>query len=219
MTRHGDRPGRRGPGRRRLSAVAAALLAMAATLPGAGAGQAFHVDRRAANVVRFVSRAATEEFEGVTSKIDGYVTLDDPALGPRAGSGATELHLEVDLASLETGIGLRDRHMRDRYLEVSRYPFAVYHGRILRAEPEGGDSWRVTARGELEIHGVVRPRDLTCRVEVRGQGYRARCAFEVLLSDHRIEIPKVMFLKLANEISLELDFSVAPAANPNGGVR
>ncbi len=199
--------------------MAAAFLVMVGTLPGAGAAQAFHVDRRAANVVRFVSRAATEEFEGVTSKIDGYVILDAPSLGPQAGSGATALHLEVDLASLETGIGLRDRHMRDRYLETSRYPFAVYHGSVLRAEPEGGDSWRVTARGELEIHGVARPRDLTCRVEARGRGYRARCAFEVLLSDHRIEIPKVMFLKLANEISLELDFSVAPAANPNGGAR
>jgi len=219
MITHTDHPGRRGPGGARPSAVMAAVLALAVVLPSSGVAQAFHVDRRAANVVRFVSRAATEEFDGVTSKIDGYVTLDAPALGPRAESGATELHLEVDLASLETGIGLRDRHMRERYLEVSRYPFAVYHGRILRAEPEGGDSWWVTARGELDIHGVACPRDLTCRVEARGQGYRARCAFEVLLSDHRIEIPKVMFLKLANEISLELDFSVAPAANPDGGFR
>lgn len=218
MTTHRDRPYHRGPGRARL-AVVAVLLTMAGTLPSAGAAQAFHVDRRATNLVRFVSRAATEEFEGVTSKIDGYVTLGDPTLGPLAGSGATELHLEVDLASLETGIGLRDRHMRERYLEVSRYPFAVYHGRILHAEAEEGGSWRVTARGELDIHGVARSRDLTCRVEARGRGYRARCAFEVLLSEHEIEIPKLMFLKLANEISLELDFSVAPATSPNGGLR
>jgi hypothetical protein len=56
-------------------------------------------------------------------------------------------------------------------------------------------------------------------VEARSPGYRALCAFEVLLSDHQIEIPKVMFLKLANEISLELDFVVTPAGPPSGDAR
>jgi polyisoprenoid-binding protein YceI len=177
------------------------------------------VDRRAANVVRFTSRAATEEFQGVTERIDGYVLLDAPTLGPGSGSGATEIHLEVDLASLDTGIGLRNRHMRDRYLETAKHPFATFHGRILRSEATPGGPQRVTARGTLDIHGVTRPRDLTCNVEPRGPGYRAVCAFQVLLSDHRIEIPKVMFLKLANEIGLELDFVVTPAAPSSGGNR
>ena len=35
---------------------------------------------------------------------------------------------------------------------------------------------------------------------------RVRCAFSVLLTDHGIKIPKLMFMKIDEEIRLELDF-------------
>jgi polyisoprenoid-binding protein YceI len=203
-----------------MALLALALaVALALALPGPGSAQEFHVDRRADNVVRFISRASVEEFEGVTDRIDGYVLLDTGTLTPETGRGATEIWLEVDLASLDTGIGLRNRHMRDRYLETAQYPFATFRGTIVRTDADPAVAYRVTARGTLTIHGVARPRDLTCSVEPRTPGYRALCAFEVRLSDHQIEIPKVMFLKLANEISLELDFVVTPAGSPNGEAR
>ncbi|HSW31185.1 MAG TPA: YceI family protein [Longimicrobiales bacterium] len=212
MTRQEGPRGRRGAG-------STALLALALALPGLGAAQEFHVDRRADNLVRFISRASVEEFEGVTERIDGYVRLDATTLTSGSAGGATEIWLEVDLASLDTGIGLRNRHMRDRYLETAKYPYATFRGTVVRSEADPARAYRITARGTLTIHGVAQPRDLTCRVEPRGPGYRAQCAFEVLLSDHQIEIPKVMFLKLANEISLELDFVVTPAGPPNGDAR
>lgn len=195
----------------RLAVLAALALA------GPVAAQEYHVDPSARNVVRFVSRAAIEEFEGVTDRIDGYLVLGSGPLGPATPQGDTEVYLEVDLASLDTGIGLRNRHMRENYLEVSRYPYATFQGRIESVEAEPGGGFRVAARGGLSIHGVSRDRVLACRVEPAGAGFRARCGFEVLLTDHDIEIPRVMFLKLAEEIRLELDFTVVPARAPQGG--
>lgn len=198
------------PIRFRRALAAALALAWASAPSGAGA-QELHVDRTAANLVRFVSRAATEEFDGTTDRIDGYVLLDGPSLGPSTGEGTTSLYLEVELATLDTGIGLRNRHMRDNYLEVDRHPYAGFEGRIHRVEeaPDGG--FAVTARGVLTIHGVARDRLLDCTVVPRGPGYRARCAFDVRLSDHDIPIPRLMFLRLSNEIRVELDFTVRPA--------
>lgn len=201
----------------RAGPVAAAALVVIAAARAPAVAQEFQVDPRAENVVRFTSRASIEEFQGVSDRIDGYVLLNGPTLSGTTGGDSTEVYLEVDLASLDTGIGLRNRHMRDNYLEVRKYPFATYRARIARAEAGPGQTYRVSARGTLSIHGVDRERELTCRVEPRGSGYRAQCAFEVLLSDHDIDIPKIMFLKLANEIRLELDFTVAPAAERNGG--
>jgi len=200
---------------KRARAAASALVAVAA-LAGPAAAQEFHVDPGAANVVRFISRASIEEFEGVTSRVDGYVLLGTPTLTTETGGDGTDLYLEVDLASLDTGIGLRNRHMRDNYLEVEKYPFASFRARIESSEAGPGQTYRVSARGTLSIHGIDRERTLTCRVAPHGDGYRAQCGFEVLLSDHDIEIPKIMFLKLANEIRLELDFAVVPAGERNG---
>lgn len=199
----------------RGSVAGMALLAALGLSRGRAAAQEFHVDPSASNVVRFISRASIEEFDGVTDRIDGYIVLGAPRLSADTKGEGTALYLEVDLGSLDTGIGLRNRHMRDNYLEVARFPFATYDG-VIEGTVAVGGGFRVTAQGTLSIHGVARERRLTCRVDGAGQGYRAECAFEVLLTDHGIEIPKVMFLKLANEIRLELDFTVVPAGPPEG---
>lgn len=193
-------------------AVLLAALA-GATSPAPGAAQEFQVDLSAQRTVRFISRTSIDEFEGVTEKIDGYVLIDGPELTTEVGGDDTELYLEVDLASIDTGIGLRNRHMRDNYLEVEQYPFASYRGSIVSVARGPGDAFRVTTRGEMAIHGVTRPMEIPCNVTSEGRRYRVRCSFQVLLSDHQIEIPSIMFLKLANEIRLELDFAMAPVGD------
>ena len=72
----------------------------------------------------------------------------------------------------------------------------------------------MVATGTLGIHGREQERNIFCTAEPLGEGYRIRCAFQVLLSDFDIDIPQVMFLKLANEIELELDFALKPAEAP-----
>jgi len=71
--------------------------------------------------------------------------------------------------------------------------------------------YRVDTTGTLSIHGVEREVRIPCDVSPAGAGYRAFCSFQVRLSDYDIEIPRVMFLKLADEIRLELDFTLRPA--------
>jgi polyisoprenoid-binding protein YceI len=192
-------------------ALALCALPVAGIVTEGAAAQEYQVDVGAPRDVRFISRASIEEFEGVTDRIDGYVLLGGAPLSLETGGPDTELYFEVDLASLDTGIGLRNRHMRDNYLEVRDHPYASFGGTITRVEALSGDGFRVTATGGMSIHGVERRMEIPCEVTPRGRGYRTRCSLEVLLSDFDIEIPRIMFLKLANEIRLELDFSVAPA--------
>ena len=179
--------------------------------PIGAAGQEYHVDRDADNEVRFTSEAPIEEVVGVTDRIDGYVLLNEPRLEAGSTTQGTQLYLEVNLASLDTGLGLRNRHMRDNYLEVRDFPYASFEATIERIEETAAGIFRVTAQGVLNIHGVEREVSVPCDVSARQDGYRARCTFNLLLSDFDIKIPKLMFLKLANEVRLELNFAVRPA--------
>src|SRR5262245_51530224 len=52
-------------------------------------------------------------FEARTSAVVGDVAVAD-------ASGAVSGAVQVDLATLQTGIGLRDRHLKDTYLEIGR---------------------------------------------------------------------------------------------------
>ena len=189
------------------------IAVFAAALLGDRTGvdaQEYHVDGEADNRVVFISRASIEEFEGVTDRIDGYVLLDGQ--GVRAGSDfeGSAFYFEVDLASLETGIGLRNRHMRDNYLEVSDHPFATFGGAIEHIEATA-TGYRVVSRGVFAVHGVEQPRTLDCAATPDGDGWRIACAFEVNLTDHQIEIPRIMFLKLAEDIRVEIDMRLRPA--------
>jgi polyisoprenoid-binding protein YceI len=194
------------PNSMRLLLAAVAGVSASLIVVGPAPAQELQVDLGADNVVRFISRASIEEFEGVTDRIDGYVLLDGEGLTAQTGGDDTELYLEVDLASLDTGIGLRNRHMRDNYLEVAEYPYASYSGVIVRSDPMAEGGHRVTSRGSFTVHGVSRDMEIPCDVTSAGDVYRAACTFQVLLSDHDIEIPKIMFLKLADEIRVELVF-------------
>ena len=172
------------------------------------------MDREAERSVVFVSRTTLDTFRGTTDAVDGYVLLDGD--GVRALEGPVgRLYFEVDLATLDTGIGLRNRHMRENYLEVEAHPYATYDGRIQQIRRDAEGAFLVTASGTFAAHGVERSRDLTCAVSPQGDGFRVSCTFPVLLSDHDIDIPRLMFMRLAEEVQLELRFRLRRVGAPD----
>jgi polyisoprenoid-binding protein YceI len=173
----------------------------------------YDVNLKAKRDARFRSTTDVNEFEGVTDHIDGYVLLPDSAPPLTEDAKGSQMHFEVELASLDTGIGLRNRHMRDNYLQVEKYPYAIFNGSIAQVESAGGDTLRVTAKGIMEIHGKKKEMSIPCTVNPENSGYRVHGAFTVLLSDFDISIPKIMFLQLDNEIHLQVDFAVEPIKN------
>ncbi len=193
--------------------VVLVLMALGAATAREVAAQQFQVDLSRENRVRFTSDAPLEDFEGVTGRMDGFVVLEGEGLGGATRLEASEFYFEVDLASLDTGIGLRNRHMRENYLETKRFPFAVFKGRVAALNPAPDGGYGVVARGGLTIHGVERAREIECRVSAAGSGggggsstLRVGCAFSVALSDHAIPIPKLMFMKINELMQVELDF-------------
>jgi len=189
------------------------LLGLWAAVPAAtpSVAQEFHVDADAPRRVVFVSSTTLDEFEGVTSRIDGFVLLDGGGVRASSDLGGSRLYFEVDLASLDTGISLRNRHMRENYLETDEHPYATFDAAVDRIEASDGGRFRVTATGDFSAHGVARRRTLTCEVAPEGGSYRVECVFPVLLQDHGISIPRLMFMKLAPEVRLELQFRIRPA--------
>jgi polyisoprenoid-binding protein YceI len=160
----------------------------------------YHVDTRANNVVKFISSAPIEDFEGVTKRIDGYVLHQGTEL-----TDNSDVYFEVDLRTLDTGIGLRNRHMREDYLHTDKFPYARYKGSIVRVQRSGRDN-TVAVRGTMDIHGVTRQMDINATLTLTNNGYRVKSSFQIKLPDHDIPIPRFMFLKISEVMRLELDF-------------
>ena len=164
----------------------------------------YQVDKdREGNLVKFISDAPMEDFEGVTEKIDGYIFWEGNDL-----LNKNEMYFEVDLNSLDTGIGLRNRHMRENYLETDKYPFTHFTGKLVKAEQEETGKYNVTAEGTMFIHGVEKPLTVEGTMLATENGYRIQVKFITALSDFNIKIPQLMFFKIDENMKLELDFFV-----------
>lgn len=174
----------------------------------------YHVDRDRDRLVRFICDAPFENFDGVTELVDGYVEWEGDSLSESADLlDNSHLYFEVRLDGLDTGIGLRNRHMRDNYLETEKYPYAHFTGRLTQVERDPTGGFTVTADGVFHVHGVDRQRIFIATVSPVGDGFHVRGSFEVKLSDHNIGIPKIMFLKINEIIELEIDFFLSPAGD------
>ncbi len=200
-----------------LSVFPSLALVAGGLVPVGAVAQEYHVDLERRRSVRFVSGAPFGDFEGRTERIDGYVLLEEGSL--MAGGAGGKIYFEVELASLDTGMGLRDRHMRENYLETERFPYAEYSAEIEGVRVDSGGGWIVTASGTFRVHGVGRPLSAECPVSPTGGGYRVRCEFQVRLPDHDIEIPSLMFLKISEVVELTVDFHVSPAAGETTDTR
>jgi polyisoprenoid-binding protein YceI len=149
-------------------------------------------------------------FEARTTSLAGELKLASP--GPVSLSG----ELSVDLTSLDTGIGLRNEHMHDHYLEVGRgsgYDHAVLSaiglGRIDPAAFQG----RTAFTGTLLVHGTKRPISGQATIRREGRLVRVTASFPVSIADFGIPKPQYLGVGVRNEVSV----SVSLVAEPEGG--
>ena len=99
-------------------------------------------------------------FDAVTSAISG--TLRGEPLDPRYTG-----ELRVDLATLDTGIELRNEHLRNSYLELGRGPeflHAVLSGIVLAATPPASNR-----RHETRFSGTLTLRRAPAPPPTRGR--------------------------------------------------
>lgn len=140
--------------------------------------------------VTFLSKAPLNEFEGKSNVLNGLIDLDKNLLD-----------FFIDLNTLKTGIGLRDSHMRENYLETDKYPFAEFTGKLEKIpELMLGEKMPTKASGTFKIHGVERQIEVSgFLTKIQNGMIELESSFDIRLSDYKIPIPKLVFYELAEE--------------------
>lgn len=142
-------------------------------------------------------------FEAKTKNLSGDLAV--------AGDSQTvQGALTVDLQTLETGIGLRDRHLKDNYLEVAKGPeYSEARLQDIRVERLDG---KTTFRGVLTLHGQKREVSGTAQIKPDGNGYRMQASFPLKVSDFQIPEPTYLGVGVADEITVRVNLNAVPAA-------
>ena len=106
---------------------------------------------------------------------------------------------------------LQKEHFNENYLESDKFPEASFKGKIIEDTDLTVDgTYQLRAKGILTIHNVSQERIIKSDVTVKHNMITVHSNFTVLLSDHNIPIPKVVYQKLANEIKVDVNASWEP---------
>jgi hypothetical protein len=104
---------------------------------------------------------------------------------------------------------LQQEHFNEKYLESEDFPEASFYGKIIEdIDLTISGIYDIRAKGILKIHGIEMERIIKCNVTVEKDRIKIESHFSILLSDHKIKIPRVVHEKIANEIQVDIDIEL-----------
>lgn len=171
----------------------------------------FQLSAQAANL-KLQSANGKTEFKALgkpsSLRIDGQGTGPEGNLEFRQENGVWKSSgiLRVQMKSFETGISLRDKHMKEKYLEVEKFETAELKVESLQLPPDFKSAAKKTSfpfQGSLNLHGVTQPVQGTVELlrDETGQ-FRFQASFALQLSQFGINVPSFAGVTVADEVQV-----------------
>jgi polyisoprenoid-binding protein YceI len=150
-----------------------------------------------------VKRTAT----GRTPKVRGTMSV--------SGRTIPSAQVAADLTGLTSDQARRDSAIRERGLETGRFPeatFTLTAPITLPSTPVKGTSYRVTATGDLALHGVTRSVQVALEAKWNGSTIAVAGSAPVALGDYAMAAIKIPgFIETDDRGTLELQLLFVPA--------
>ncbi len=114
--------------------------------------------------------------------------------------------VKFSLNTLDTGIDLRNEHMKEKYLETGKHPVATLTIKELPV-PEGWSKEKPQVKetpfkGELDLHGEKRTVEGV--FEITGDK-ELKAKMELKISDYKIDIPSYLGVTVADTVKIQIN--------------
>lgn len=191
-----------------------ALAALLLALPLLAETRTYTIAADGKNHASFESAATLENIKGTATKLSGTIAADP------ANPAASSVDITIDVTSLDTGIAMRNEHLRERYLAAGKFPTMSFKSvsvtspiRTIAAHQPVD----VSVTGDMTLHGVTRRITVPVRVVIipqteltkashgAGDWIHATTTFPIKLTDFGIDVPEKMLMKVSNDISIKVD--------------
>ena len=149
--------------------------------------------------------------EGVTNIVSGdiIVNFSEPALSSVGD-------ITVDISAFKSDKTRRDNAIRDRWLESSKFPIAIFTPTQLKGLPEKyipGDTVDFEIDGSLSVRDAIRPASFSVTLTVNDGEMLGQASTRLLMTDFGFDPPNISgILTAENEVDITFIF-LARAAN------
>jgi len=150
--------------------------------------------------ISFFSKAPNEDIEAFNRKSSSLLNTK-----------TNQLVFQIPIGAFDFKKDLMKEHFNENYMETEKFPKATFDG-VLK---EGIDFtkngiYKAQAEGKLTIHGVSKEREIEGEIIVKDGVITLKSKFPVKLEDHNVDIPKVVILKIAEEVMVTIQADYSP---------
>ena len=152
-----------------------------------------------------LSGAPTAGFQG---RGPGGFTLEGTTGVLKLQDDGTTLKITVPLGQLTTGIALRDKHMKEKYLEVGKFPELVLEVPWAAVKlPQDGQRLEGSGTGKVTLHGQTREVPIRYALQRTGTRYQVTGHAAINLKDFGIEVPSYFGVTVQPDIDARATFT------------
>ena len=157
---------------------------------------------KASSTVEFlaVGRPSMIKIHGKGANIEGHLNL-----APEKSEGT----FKVDLESFDTGMSLRNQHMKEKYLETkienNKYAIlTISKLDISQVALTKGGTFDVPFSGTLTLHGVTKDISSSAHVNLKDKSFDGTSQLKIKLTDYKINIPTFAGVTVAEDVSIDI---------------
>ena len=150
-------------------------------------------------------------FVATTSALTGTLTLEGAKPARLVGD------VFMDLSTIDTGIALRNQHLREKYLEVAKgdgFNKAVLSEIQLAATTGETFDGTTPFTGTLLLHGVKHPVAGTAEIHSEGTSRRVRAEFPLELTEWSVVPPEYLGVGVGSKLLVKVNLIAAPVRPP-----
>ena len=142
--------------------------------------------------VSFFSKTPMEDIDAVNKSVSSIIN-----------TATNEVAVQMRVTNFVFPNKLMQEHFNENYLESEKFPSATFKGKIKESVAlTVAGTYPITASGSATIHGVTRPIELKGTIVSTGSTLALTCQFEVKLVDYKVDIPKIVFAKIAEVVKV-----------------
>jgi polyisoprenoid-binding protein YceI len=146
-------------------------------------------------------------FEAKTTLLAGALAVAQGTPRPLAGE------LRVDLKTIDTGIDLRNHHLREKYLEVDKganYDVAVLSDLRLTGDGAEALQGKVGWLANLVLHGTKKQVEGSAELRQESGTLRVEANFPISLTDFDVTPPEYLGVGVGNRLIVKVRFTATP---------
>lgn len=151
-------------------------------------------------MISFYSEAPLENIEAVNKSATIVLKTSD-----------NDLQMSISIQNFKFKNALMEEHFNENYMETSKYPKAVFRGKINeKVDYAKEGEQKVTVTGKMEIHGVTKDVTLEGTLNKSGNEFKLVSKFKIKVADYNIKVPSMYVQNIAEVVDVTFNTTLEP---------